>query len=96
MRIMEDNGITDLRVGQIVPIIDRATWDTLVYSNGFVRAIRMHGYIVGVKKDMTHVALIDPRAQPEQTTIDVPYADTEEEFLKNAEKAWRAKHGKER
>ena len=28
--------------------------------------------------------------------IDVEDADTEEEFLKNAEKAWLSKHGKER
>ncbi len=35
-----------------------------------------------------------PQNDDEETDlIDVPYADTEEEFLKNAEKAWREKHG---
>lgn len=32
----------------------------------------------------------------DEDMIDVEDADTEEEFLKNAEKAWLEKHGKER
>lgn len=36
------------------------------------------------------------RSSIQKAYIDVPYADTKEEFLKNAKAAWLAKHGKER
>lgn len=92
--MMDVKDISSLKPGALIPHISQSSWDALVASKAVSIVMMGDGYLVGIKADGSHVAVIDRCAK--QTFIDVPYADTEEEFLKNAEKAWLAKHGKER
>lgn len=49
---------------------------------------------IGIRELARKAPLI--QVSNDEELIDVEDADTEEEFLKNAEKAWMEKHGKKR
>ncbi len=88
-----------LKPNAVFPLVTIREWDELSAKSAVSPVVLQEGYVIGLKSDGSYVAVPDVFAQavPQcQDYIEVNDADTEEEFLKNAEKAWLEKHGAER
>lgn len=82
--------------GAVCRLVTPDEWRTMS-EEGCLRFINVrHGFMVGALQDHSLIAVPDPFLRGAHVSIDVPDADTEEEFLKHAEKAWLKKHGEER
>lgn len=80
--------------GALCRLVTPDEWRTMS-EEGRLRFINTrHGHMIGALQDHSLIAVPDPFLHGDN--IDVPDADTEEAFLKNAEQAWLEKHGKER